>query len=126
MPSAITPMKIRPTISMPVITFLPSSAASATKIEMKASTGATLPQPPGVRDERARDRLVPRGVPRQPLQRAGIAVVAERRARVVQPPGAEQRRGGGPRRAVAVAVVRPRLGAERDQLGQVADRRHVA
>ncbi len=53
---------------------------------------------------------------------AGSRVQAQRGERLVERAPAEQRRGRGPERSVAVAPLRPQLAAERDELRQVGDR----
>ncbi|MBV8562559.1 MAG: hypothetical protein JOZ56_05655 [Actinobacteria bacterium] len=75
-----------------------------------------------MRDERGRDRLVPGGRPRDRVELGGGAVEAQRLTRAVEVARAEQRRGGGPERAVAVRALGAELAAERDQLREVADR----
>ena len=81
-----------------------------------------LYEPLCVRSERGVDRGVVRLDAREALQRPRVTGVAQRRAGLVQPAPSEQRRGRRPRRAVAVGVVRPGLGAERDELGEIGDR----
>ena len=73
----MTLMKIRPTISMPVMTFLPSVAASSTArnhCEAAASIAATLTQTAAMRGERDVDRRIAGVAASQPFQRARVVV----------------------------------------------------
>src|SRR5206468_3139225 len=102
-------MKIRPVISMPVMTFLPSVAASsaATSEAMRAAnTGATLAQPHAVGSKRRVHRGVTDCAAREPLERAWIVVQPQRGTRVVERAAAEH----GSRR-------RPHGGVAPDLLG---------
>ena len=116
-PSPITPRKTSPTISMPVMTCLPSEAASASN----ASIGASLTHA-GARGARARARLRRR---RPPCVRAASSSAGRARART-SGLAAEQGSRGGPGLPVSRAPLGPELGAERDQLGEVGDRVDVA
>ena len=78
-----------------------------------------LYEPRDVRSERPVDGIVARGRAREPLERGRIPVVAEGGARTVEAALPEERRRRGPCGAVAVEPVGPRLGAEREELGEV-------
>src|SRR5262249_54671329 len=101
----MTARKIKPTISMPVITSRPSEAASA----------ASLPHAVGVQAERALDRL---GTGRE-ARRVGEHGRLTGAAQGATP---DQRGGGGPGLPVPGSSVRAELGAEGDERGQVGDR----
>ena len=75
-----------------------------------------------MRCERPLDRLVAGGGAGDGVEQARVAAEAECGARLVEGPSrTEQRRRGGPERAVAVGTLRPQLAAEGDQLGEVRD-----
>src|SRR5258708_34336611 len=109
-------MKIRPTTSIEMIVFLPSSAASATSSVSDASMGATLPQPTVVRGEGALDRVRAGGGAGQRREPGCVRRVAKRGAGIRETiVRAEQRRRRRPRLAVAGAALGAHLRAERDQ-----------
>src|SRR5213592_4717340 len=99
----MTATKVSPTINIPVITFLPSVAASsASSVASASSTAATLPDPNPVSRERALD------------------------GGVVGRPGGERNRSGRPRLAVAFLVLGLQARAQRDQIRKRGDRADVA
>ena len=71
-----------------------------------------LYEPPGVRGKRGIDFRLAHGRSREALERARVAVIAKRRAGIVEPALAEKRRRRRPRGAVAVEPVGARLRAE--------------
>ena len=113
-PRPITARKIRPTISMPVMTSRPSVAASASS----ASIGGESNRRAGV--QRAPGR---RSTARALRARAGSTAGPRARPRRAL---TEQRRRRRPGLAVAGRAVGPQPGAERDQLGEVGDRLDLA
>src|SRR5436190_19991375 len=117
-------MITRPTISIPVITFLPSVAASspARSVCSSASIGATLAQPQSVSLVGARDRLVAGPDTRGTFERPRVVVEPERCAARVERTLAEQRSGRRPDGRVAAYLLRVQVGADRDQLREVVDR----
>ena len=84
--------------------------------------GVNLPQPTLVRGERGVDCAVAGCGSREDKQRLRVAR-AERGARLVEAPRAEQGCGRGPGGAVAFALLGPELRAEGDQLGKVVHAR---
>src|SRR3954468_15871493 len=100
-------MITRPTISIPLINFLPSVAASspARSVCSSASIAATLAQPQSVSLVRARVRLIARPGARGTLERPRIVVEAERRAARVERTLAEQRSGRRPDGGVAANLL---------------------
>ena len=58
---------------------------------------------------------------RRSVERRRIRVQPQRRERLVERAPAEQRRGCGPERSIAIALLRAQLAAERDELRQVGD-----
>src|SRR5436305_12262232 len=116
-------MITRPTISIPVITFLPSAAAlsPARNVCSSASIGATLAQPFGVSRKCALDGVVACASSSEPLQRPGIVVEPQRGPRAVERSLAEQRCGGRPHGGVALDLLRLEISAHRDQLREVVD-----
>jgi hypothetical protein len=124
---AITAMKIRPVMSMPVMTFFPSVAASSTASHaIAASTSSTLTQPLGVSAERRIDCLITGIGARESLERAGIVVEPQGGPRVVQLAEAEPRCSGRPDRAVAGNLFGAQIRTEGYQLGEVVDGRDRA
>jgi hypothetical protein len=75
-----------------------------------------------VRGQCAVDRLVTRGRTGGGVESGRLAAKPQRAASLVQPAGAEERRGRGPERAVAGRLLGTQLRRERDQLGEVGDR----
>src|SRR6266516_371249 len=122
----MTLRKTSPTSSMPVITFLPSVAASSTATGRNTPSiwviGATLSEPSLVRGEGARDGLGAGDAQRHLEQRARVAAEPERVSRLVEPTASEQRRGGRPSRAVVAHDLGPPLPARPDELPE--DGRH--
>src|SRR5438093_5831916 len=118
-------MKIRPVISMPVMTFLPSVAASSaatSEAMIAANTGATLAQPHAVSHERGVDRRSAGRGTREPFERARIVVQPQRGTRVVERAAAEHSGRRCPHSGVALDLLGAQVRAERDQLGEVVDR----
>src|SRR5262245_34109928 len=119
---AITPMKIRPVMSIPVMTFLPSVAASSTASHAIAdSIGKTLTQSLAVSRQRRVDGRVAGIRACEPLERPRIVVETQRRARVVELAATKPRRRRGPDGAVARDLLCAQIRAQGDQLGQVVD-----
>src|SRR2546430_10044757 len=110
-------------MSMPVMTFFPSVAASSTARSCsRACIAATLPQPPAMGVERVVDRSVAGLRPGQSFQRIRVVVEPKAGSSVLQLTSAECGRRCGPDRAVTGDLLRAQVGTERDQLGEVADR----
>src|ERR1700675_4288060 len=108
---------------MPVMTFLPSVAASSTASNWSsASIGVTLTQASAMGGHGTVDGRVPGVRPRQPLERARIVVEPKRRAAVIQLAATEGRGSRCPHGPVTDDFFRTQVRAERDQLGEVADR----
>src|SRR5947208_14474550 len=100
-------MITRPTISIPVITFLPSAAAlsPARNVCSSASIGATLAQPFRVSRECALDGVVACAPSCEPLQRARIVVEPQGGPRVVGRSLAQERCGGRPAGGAALGML---------------------
>src|ERR671912_479575 len=88
--------------------------------------GATLTDQSGVGLQRPLDALVARRLARKALERPGVTAFAELCARNVEPPLSDQRGRRRPGGAVAAVPVSPRLGAQGDQLCEVAYRVDIA
>src|SRR5947209_11140490 len=107
-------------MSMPVMTFFPSVAASSTASQCStASIGATLAQPPAMGGDGEVDRLVARVLACQALEQTGVVVEPERGPRLVELCLPEQCGRRGPDRLVPGDRLDPQVRAESDQLGEV-------
>src|SRR5438105_2954697 len=91
----------------------------------RSLTAATLPDSAPVGAEGPLKGAVPRGRAGGVRERPAIALVAQRRARVVEAAAPEKRRRRRPRFAVAVGAGGAHLRAQRDQLCQVGHSGHV-
>src|SRR2546425_3800656 len=112
-----------PTMSMPVMTFLPSVAASSTASNWSsANIGVTLTQASAMGRQGTIDRRVSGVRPGQPLERARIVVEPERRPSVIQLAAAKGSGSCCPHGPVTDDFFRTQVCAQRDQLGEVADR----
>src|SRR2546425_4361063 len=108
---------------MPVMTFLPSVAASSTASNWSsASIGVTLTQASAVGREGTLDGSVAGLLRGQPLERGRIVVEPERRTSVIQLAATKGRGSCGPHGTVTGDLFSAQVRTERDQLGEVADR----
>src|SRR5436190_18108741 len=113
-PRAGSATSTRPVTSIPMMTFLPSVAASA-RTNTAASTVTTLTDPPGMSREGALDSLVARCSTRAREKLVGVLGLLEHAL-------PEESDARGPDGAVLVGVLGAKLGAQRDQLAHVRDR----
>src|SRR5439155_21953570 len=112
---------------MPVMTFLPSVAASSTASNWSsASIGVTLTQASAMGHQGTVDGGVAGTSPGQPLEWIRIVVEPEGRPAALQLAAAEGRGRRRPDRSVPCDLLRMQIRAERDQLGEVADRLDAA
>src|SRR6266581_484997 len=110
-------------MSMPVMTFLPSVAASSTASNWSsASIGVTLTQASAMGRQGTIDRRVSGVRPGQPLEWARIVVKPERRPSVIQLAATKGRGSCRPHGPVTDDLFRMQVRTKRDQLGEVADR----
>src|SRR5437867_13335000 len=110
-------------MSMPVITFFPSVAASSTASNWSsANIGVTLTQAPAMGGQGTIDRRVSGVRAGQPLEWARIVVEPERRPSVIQLAAAKGRGSCCPHWPVTDDFFRTQVRTKRDQLGEVADR----
>src|SRR5204862_2800570 len=87
---------------------------------------ATLAHAPAMRGKRVQNRFDAGGAARGGTKGGLVAVQTKGAPRGADLAAAEQRRRSGPRSAVAVSSLGAQMRAERDQLGQLADRLDVA
>src|SRR4051812_42519341 len=106
-------------MSMPVMTFLPSVAASSTASNWSsASIAVTLTQACMMGRQGTLDGGVARPSPGQTLERSGIVVETKGRPAVIQLAAAEGRGSRCPHRPVTDNFFRTQIRAERNQFGE--------
>src|SRR5512133_4058298 len=105
-------------MSMPVMTFLPSVAASSAASNWSsASVGVTLTQASALGRQGVVDSRVAGPSPREPLERARVVVQPERRPAVIQLAAAEGCSSGRPDGPSPGDVLRTEARAQGDQFG---------